>query len=417
MWEKRTLNNKLTKNAIMLYVMALTKIILPLLLLPYLTRILSKDLYGTVNYVKAIMQYMQLFVDFGFMLSATKDVALAIEDKKKLCMILGEVTIARIILAFLGLIIVIITTNNISILNNNIVFVILSYIPIALSIFFLDFLFRGLEEMHVVAIRFILARGTTTLLTFFIVKSDSDLLWIPILEILGTVVAIALVFKEINNRNLYFYFNLNKINNAFQKLKESFVYFSSNIATTAFHALNTVLVGYYLPASLVADWTICLQVAMGIQAFYTPVNDAIYPYMVKKRSLMLIKKILLAVMPIIFCGSVLLYILAPWILDLIAGIKYSNNRDLLRAFIPLIIISFPTMLFGWPCLGAIEKAKENSLTTIITAVLQCAGLIILLYVDCFTLINLALLRGGTELFMFIMRFGVTYKYRTEFKAN
>ena len=63
MWEKRTLNNKLTKNAIMLYVMALMKIILPLLLLPYLTRILSKDLYGTVNYVKAIMQYMQLFVD------------------------------------------------------------------------------------------------------------------------------------------------------------------------------------------------------------------------------------------------------------------------------------------------------------------------------------------------------------------
>ena len=351
------------------------------------------------------------------MLSATKDVALAIEDKKKLCMILGEVTIARIILAFLGLIIVIITTNNIPILNNNIVFVILSYIPIALSIFFLDFLFRGLEEMHVVAIRFILARGTTTLLTFFIVKSDSDLLWIPILEILGTVVAIALVFKEINNRNLYFYFNLNKINNAFQKLKESFVYFSSNMATTAFHALNTVLVGYYLPASHVADWTICLQVAMGIQAFYTPINDAIYPYMVKKRSLMLIKKILLAVMPIIFCGSVLLYILAPWILDLIAGIKYSNNRDLLRAFIPLIIISFPTMLFGWPCLGAIEKAKENSLTTIITAILQCMGLIILLYTNCFTLINLALLRGETELFMFIMRFGVTYKYRAEFKVN
>ena len=59
------------KNIIMLYGMSIAKIVFPLLTLPYLTRVLSVESYGVVSYVKAVMQYMQLGVDFGFMLSGT----------------------------------------------------------------------------------------------------------------------------------------------------------------------------------------------------------------------------------------------------------------------------------------------------------------------------------------------------------
>ena len=72
----------------MLYGMSIAKIVFPLLTLPYLTRVLSVESYGVVSYVKAVMQYMQLVVDFGFMLSGTKDIVNAKNDhenwKKKL---------------------------------------------------------------------------------------------------------------------------------------------------------------------------------------------------------------------------------------------------------------------------------------------------------------------------------------------
>lgn len=406
------MNKKLTKNAVMLYLMALAKVILPLVLLPYLTRVLSKDVYGTVNYVKATMQYMQLFVDFGFMLSATKDIALARNNKSKLSELLGEVTLARIILCVCGFFIILIMVYTLPILRKNIIFTILSYIPIVLSIFFVDFLFRGLEEMHIVTIRFIVTRGIATIVTLFVVQSDNDLIWIPILEIIGNLVGIILVFQEILKRKLNF--KISKIKYGILKLKESAVYFFSNMATTAFHVFNTVLVGYYLSESLVADWSICLQVAMGIQAFYTPITDAIYPNMVKNKNLKLVKKIIVIFMPIVFIGSSILYLFSPYILEIIGGIKYANNTTLLQAFIPLIIISFPAMLFGWPCLGAINKQKENSLTTIVTAILQCVGLYMLILFDKFTLINIAFLRGITEFFMFAMRFYLTIKYIKRF---
>ena len=70
------------KNIIMLYGMSIAKIVFPLLTLPYLTRVLSVESYGVVSYVKAVMQYMQLGVDFGFMLSGTRDIVKAKRPRK-----------------------------------------------------------------------------------------------------------------------------------------------------------------------------------------------------------------------------------------------------------------------------------------------------------------------------------------------
>ena len=75
---------KVANNIIMLYGMSIAKIVFPLLTLPYLTRVLSVESYGVVSYVKAVMQYMQLVVDFGFMLSGTKDIVNAKNDHEKL---------------------------------------------------------------------------------------------------------------------------------------------------------------------------------------------------------------------------------------------------------------------------------------------------------------------------------------------
>ena len=72
--------NRFTKNSGMLLAMNAAKILFPLITLPYLTRVLSTDAYGTVVYVKSVISYMQLMVDFGFLLSATKEIVNANGD-------------------------------------------------------------------------------------------------------------------------------------------------------------------------------------------------------------------------------------------------------------------------------------------------------------------------------------------------
>lgn len=93
------MRNKILKNTFSLYAMNIAKLIIPLIILPYLTRVLTKDCYGIVSYVKAVMGYMQLIVDFGFMLSGTNDIIHAKSDKHKMECEIGDILAARLLLA------------------------------------------------------------------------------------------------------------------------------------------------------------------------------------------------------------------------------------------------------------------------------------------------------------------------------
>ena len=148
------MRKNIIKNTSWLFIFQIAKILFPFITLPYLTRVLSTEVYGTVTYVKAVMTYMQIFVDFGFILSGTKEIVnlLKKNDKKSINSIVGDTLVARIILGLIGFVIVTILSLIIPILKENIVFTILSYVVVFESIFLMDFLFRGFEKMHVISL-------------------------------------------------------------------------------------------------------------------------------------------------------------------------------------------------------------------------------------------------------------------------
>ena len=158
--------NNVIKNTTMLYLMNIAKVIFPLLTLPYLTRVLSVECYGLVSYVKTIMLYMQLIVDFGFLLSGTKAVVRAGKNKDKIGEIVGTTIIAKFILSIVAAFVLIIMIFSIDLLNRNPLYALLSFVVVVLSIFLLDFLFQGLERMEVIAIRFVVMKVISTVLTF-----------------------------------------------------------------------------------------------------------------------------------------------------------------------------------------------------------------------------------------------------------
>ena len=120
--------SKVANNTIMLMIFNVAKILFPFITLPYLTRVLSTDTYGTVTYVKTVMTYMQLLVDFGFVLSATKDIVKVRENKEKLGYVIGDTMMARTILGIVGFILIVILSLTLPILKANILYTILSYL-------------------------------------------------------------------------------------------------------------------------------------------------------------------------------------------------------------------------------------------------------------------------------------------------
>ena len=138
----KTPEKRVAMNTTMLMIFHVAKIVFPFATLPYLTRVLSTDTYGIVAYVKTTMTYLQVLVDFGFVLSATKDIVKVRDDKDKIGLVVGDTLIARGILGIIGFIVTLILSFTLPILRENMLYTLLSYSVVFISIFLMDFLFH-----------------------------------------------------------------------------------------------------------------------------------------------------------------------------------------------------------------------------------------------------------------------------------
>lgn len=413
----KLLKSKVAGNTFMLYVMSIAKLIFPMVTFPYLTRVLSEETYGFVSYVRNCMTYMQLIVDFGFILSSVKCIVNADGDNDKIGKIVGDTFCSKLILSVASAAVLVVMYFSISVLRLNTMFVILSFVAVALSAFLADFFFRGIEKMHYITIIYVIAKGVSTVLTFVLVKGDASVMWIPVLDIVTNVISVGITVFIIIKMKIKV--RVSGIKNCWLMIKDSFTYFLSTVATTAFAALNTVLIGKYYENDLaqVAYWTVCMNIISAIQGLYAPICNSVYPYMIKEKSLKFIHKIMSIFMPIVVAGCIFSFVIAKTALLIVGGEKYVEAYTLFRWMIPILFFSFPAQVYGWPTLGAVGKVKETTASTVIAAIAQVLGLVVLYVTNNFTLVAIAILRFSTEALMMLIRMSITYKNRDSFRTE
>ena len=404
----------LVSNTIMMYLLTIAKLVIPLISLPYLTRVLSVDCYGTVSFVKSLISYMQVLVDFGFLLSGTKDIVDIIKNNGNPKQAIGNTLYAQLILSLISTVLMLICSFSFDIVDGYVIFAMLSLVPVILSVFLFEYVFKAYEKMDKIAIKFIVMKVISLILTLIFVKNDGDVYLMPIFDILGSIVVVFMTFIQLKKMNVQVDFKFNKIKQAFICLKTSFVYFISNFASTAFTLLNTLIIGIMLTKADVAYWNVTMQLVTAVQAMYAPIINSVFPTMLKEKSLKIIHKIMLIYMPLIFTGCGIILVLGNWGVNLVFGSDYLMSATLLKWLIPVFIFSFPGMLYGWPCLTAINKQKSATCTTIVSAVVQVIGLLLLALIGQFNLIGICVVRNITEICLCIPRMVIIYKNKSKF---
>ena len=400
-------NKQLVNNTFHLYILTIVKMLLPLVTLPYLARVLSKDAYGVVTYVKTWMQYVQLLIDFGFILSSTRLIVECNGNKKKIGNIIGDTLIEKCILSIVALLILVIAVCNIKTLKEYSLFVFIYYVSIFLTVFMFDFLFRGIEEMEKLSIPLIVSKIISTCLTFIFVKNDSHLELIALLEIIGNLIAVIISLYFIKQKKIIISFSNYK--KWFRDIIFSFNYFLSNFSTTVFGALTTVITGIYLNTSDVASWGLCMQIVNAVKSIYSPIINGLYPYMIKNKNIKLINRINLMMGVLIFIGCIIVFTAGRTIIVFIAGDKYYSSAIILLILLPVLIFSFYSMIYGWPVLGAIKKIRETTITTVFSALVQIVLIVFLIVTDKFNLFSLAIITSFSEFLLFVTRY-IVYRY-------
>jgi PST family polysaccharide transporter len=94
--------NKISKNFISLVLLQVTNFVIPILIIPHLIKTLGVDRFGIVSLAQTTMIYLFVIVDYGFSLSAVKDVSINREDKVYLNRVFSEVMITKFFLGIMA---------------------------------------------------------------------------------------------------------------------------------------------------------------------------------------------------------------------------------------------------------------------------------------------------------------------------
>lgn len=408
-------------NTLMLYILTFSNYFLSLLVVPYESRVLTTettDGYGALGVAMAIMVYFQLFIDFGFLLSATEEVSRFRHDQNRLNVVLTAVTWCKLALCAVSLLVLFSLCQLIDAWKGKFGFYSLFFIGTAVNALLPDFLYRGLEKMSAITIRTVCIRAFSTLGIFLFLKKPEDLPVIPILTAIGNLAAVVVCFIDAKKR---LGVRLCRVSpsDVWLRMKQSSVFFLSRFATTAYSALNTVILDIVAPAaSTVRGYYTASDKLMttGKQAL-SPISDSLYPYMVKNHDYKLVKKVLLILEPIIFVFCVVVFLFARPFCAWFFGEKLAEAGDVLRVMLPTAVIILPSYICGFPMLSSMGLAKHANYSTIFGSVIHLINLAILYFTGNMNMITLGAAMSVAEALILGYRLAVIWRHRDRLKEG
>jgi len=299
-------------------------------------------MWGVLAFTLAYSSFAGLFIEFGFGLSATKEVALKRDDCAQLSRIFGEVIGAQIILTVLVLSFTRLIQKTMPVFQEN---SLLLWLGVSYAIaqgFNLYWFFRGLERMRVVAFLDIASKLLGTTGIFILVHSQEDI-WKVLLSyaassFLSVILGFMVVYRIIS-------FELPTLSGIFVMIKNGFHLFLVRVAASFFSAGNILILGLFVSPVTVGYFAGADKILNAIRGLLTPIIDASFPrlsYMVSrepKQAVCLIRKMMMIMVGI---GALLggaTFLSAPVLVSLLLGDRFTPSIPVLQilAILPLVI--------------------------------------------------------------------------------
>src|SRR6478609_9398371 len=125
---KRIFNNRLFGNIFSLLILQGSNYIFPLVTFPYLVRNLGTNNYGVLVVCIATMQFLNIFVDYGFNISGTREISINKKIKEKVNEIYNIIMTLKIIFTLILGIIYFICIETFSVFHDNKLAFLISYL-------------------------------------------------------------------------------------------------------------------------------------------------------------------------------------------------------------------------------------------------------------------------------------------------
>lgn len=363
---ERFASKKIIENIISLGLLKMATVLLPLAIIPHLIKTIGLDLVGLLAIVTSICAYFNTVIDYGFIYTGTREVAQNKLNKDKNTKTFYNITYCKIFLVFLSFVILYCLSLAIPFIKDNLLLLLLSLGNISILSLSPSWFFQGVEDMKKIAIGEMVSKILSFILIISFIRSEKDLLMIPVFYILGQTISLFIYIYYIRKYIYIFKFRSFCIFDIVNKLKDSWSMFINIIFPNLYNNYSYIALGYFSSLTAVGAYDIVRKVmniseqAIGILSkVYFPVLSNNFSKFSAFIRILILASIFLIVFQILFSFF---------------GIQYIEKKDInidisllyLQSIAPII---YGLMLaYGINFLGVKHRDRELRNITILTSI-------------------------------------------------
>lgn len=396
------------KNIAFLLLVQFSNYIAPLLLLPYLTRVLGIEKFGVFVMAMSMTSIAMILTDFGFNLSGTHWIARYHERREKVAKYLGSVTIIKLCLAIIsstGVVIYSWLMPQIGFSN----LVLFSIILVILSqAFQLTWFFQGIEKMKNITISLVTAKILYIVLVFLLIRDENDI-HLVMYSLAGSNIIAAVIGSRLL-KNAGYWFSFPSMDLVWKVFSSSIEFFMSRAAVGIYTSASTFIVGSICGAQQAALYSSAEKLYQAGQGVTAPVTQALYPYLTHTPNAKVFYKFIVLLTLPLTLGCSIIYFFSSEILSLFYGQAFSQASDILRVFLISSVVTFIGINFGYPAFSMIGRVDIANKTVLWGAALQLISLFLMYMQDMVSAINVCYSVLFVETIVMLLRISFFYYF-------
>jgi len=367
------LDQRLRANMTSLFSLQIVNYAVPLVTLPWLTRVLGPDGYGRIGFVMAVAGYLVLLVDYGFNLSATNKIAVHRHDRAHCSRIFWATLGAKALLGLAALVLLLALIALVPRFTALSPLLLIGFIAVLGSILTPVWFYQGLEHMEGFATINAIIRLASVPLVFALVRGPGDIIAAVVIQagVIGLAglinLATLVARKEIAKPDI-------NVADCLQAMRDGSGLFLAQAGVSLYTAANIVILGLMTSNQEVAYFAAAAAVMRATHGMITPLTTALFPHvshmMVHQRqeALHFVRTITRSLGLVTLMIALLIFAGSPFVVKLLFGAQFAPAAGVLRWLAPTVLIIALSNLFG------VQTMVPLGRTRAFTGILLGAGL-------------------------------------------
>lgn len=331
----------LKKNFSFNLILTLCNYIFPLLIYPYVSRVLGVENIGICNFVDSIINYFIIFSMLGVGSYGVREIARCKDNIDKRNEVFSNLFIINTIMTIMSIIVLLLSTFLIPQMAAYKDFLGVGLIKVLFNLFLIEWFFQGVQQFKYITIRSVIVRCLYVLSVFLFVRTQHDTLIYYMLTSL--IIVINSIFNwSYSRRFKKFCF---KYINVGLYIRPILVFGYYRILTSMYTTFNTTFLGFSCGDMEVGYFSTATKLYSIIMAVFTAFTTVMVPHvsqLLQEGNKEKVQRILNKTISVLIFISIPIIIVcelfAPWIIYLIAGPSYEGAIIPFRIVICLLLI-------------------------------------------------------------------------------